>query len=174
MTTLVRNPVGALPDVDVSPVSPIPASMSGATVVMLDNSKHNAGELLERVRKSVDAEIPGINWQFERKAGAFRPVGDEISDRIRQSADLVIAGNADCGCVSWSSGDTAMFEKDGIPVILLVTTPFVALAHHLLRTAGIADARVVEVPHPVGGLASDALDDRADEIKDTVIKLLAG
>jgi len=174
MTTLVRNPVSTVPERELSPASAMPASLSGRTVVLLDNSKHNAGELLERVRQAVDQSAPGINWQVERKAGAFRPVSDEISQRIRERADLVITGNGDCGCASWSSGDTAKFEREGIPVVLLVTTPFVPLAHHLTRSAGVADARIVEVPHPVGGLGPEALDDRANAIKDTVIKLLAG
>lgn len=174
MPTLVHNPVSPLPDFEVSPANAIPSSLAGATVVLLDNSKHNAGELLQRVRTAVDAAVPGISWHVERKEGAFRPVSDEISQRIRERADLVITGNGDCGCASWSSGDTAKFEKEGIPVVLLVTTPFVALAQHLTRSAGVADARIVEVPHPVGGLTSDALNERVDAVKDTVIKLLAG
>jgi hypothetical protein len=174
MTTLVHNPVSVLSGRELAPANAMPASLDGATVVLLDNSKHNAGELLQRVRTAVDAAVPGINWQVERKAGAFRPVSDEISQRIRERADLVITGNGDCGCASWSSGDTAKFEKEGIPVVLLVTTPFVPLAHHLTRSAGVEGARIVEVPHPVGGLQSDALDERVAAVKDTVIQLLAG
>jgi hypothetical protein len=170
---VVRSPLGVVSDHAGTPVNPIPP-LAGATIAVLDNSKHNFRALMDRLRENIDATVPGVNWHYERKAGAFHPMGEDIQERITARADLVLTGSGDCGCTSWSASDTVKFEKDGIPVVLFVTTPFVALAQQLTRSEGIDDARIVEVAHPIGGLKADELDQRVADIADTVTKILVG
>ena len=173
MSVTARSPLGRLPEFEGEPVTPIPP-LAGTTIAVLDNSKHNFRALMDRVRVSVDEIIPDITWYYERKAGAFHPMADDIQQRITDRADLVLTGSGDCGCTSWSCSDTVKFEKAGIPVVLFVTTPFVPLARQLTRGEGLEDARIIEVAHPIGGLLPADLDDRAAEITDTVTKILIG
>jgi hypothetical protein len=169
----VRSPLGVIPEYEGAPVNPIPP-LEGSTIVVLDNSKHNFRALMDLVRASIDEIVPDVNWQYERKGGAFRPMGEDIRARTTANAALVLTGSADCGCTSWSCSDAAKLEKAGIPVVLFATTPFMALARQLTRAEGIDNARIIEVAHPIGGLQPSELDERAADIIDSVKKILVG
>ena len=173
MTITVRNPLGRVTLPEGFPVAPIPP-LAHATIAVLDNSKHNFRALMDRVRVSIDEVFPDITWLYERKAGAFHPMANDIEQRIVEKADLVLTGSGDCGCTSWSCSDTVRFEKAGVPVVLFATTPFLQLAHQLVRGEGLEGARIVEVAHPIGGLLPEDVDERAADIADTVTKILVG
>ena len=169
--TTVLNPIGKVPTTPPRPLNPIP-NLSGKTIVLLDNSKHNADALLERIKAQVDAQFSDITWRYERKRGGGYPMGDEIKGRIVSEADLVLASSADCGCTSWSAGDTVELEAAGIPTVLFATTPFYELAKGLCAGQGYADARIIEVEHPLGGMFPADIDDRAAGVADTVTAVL--
>ena len=167
----ILNPLGRISESETRDVTPLPA-LAGATIAVLDNSKHNFRELMERVRPMIDEQYSGITWLYERKSGGFHPMSAEIQQRILDEADLVLTGIADCGCVSWSSHDAATFEQAGIPAVLFLTTPFKATAEATYRQMGFSDTRLVEVDHPLGGLPPTMVDERAAKIADTVAEVL--
>jgi len=90
----VYSPLGAIPEVTSLTVNPIPA-MSGATIAILDNSKHNFRALMNRVSAAVDEKYPDVKWHVERKTGAAHPMSEDIRDRILQSANVVFTGSGD-------------------------------------------------------------------------------
>ncbi len=51
-------------------------------------------------------------------------------------------------------------ERAGTPAILIVSTPFRAMAQTMARTKGLADLRMVELDHPIGGIEPAELQTR--------------
>ena len=90
----VYSPLGFIPEVAPVSVNPIPP-MSGVTIAILDNSKHNFRALMDRVSSVVGAKYPDVKWHIERKSGAAHPMADDMRDRILQSANVVFTGSGD-------------------------------------------------------------------------------
>lgn len=51
-------------------------------------------------------------------------------------------------------------EKAGTPAVLVVSTPFRAMAQTMARTKGLPDLRMVELVHPIGGIEPSELQER--------------
>lgn len=47
-------------------------------------------------------------------------------------------------------------------MILLCTTPFRKMAETMVKTKGQPDVRMIEIDHPLGGIGTDELDERAE------------
>jgi hypothetical protein len=90
----IYSPLGAIPEVTSMTVNPIP-TMSGATIAILDNSKHNFRALMDRVSAAVGEKYPEVKWHVERKTGAAHPMSEDIRVRILQSANVVFTGSGD-------------------------------------------------------------------------------
>lgn len=146
--------------------------LTGARIAVLDNLKPHAGYiqggiarlLAERTGAVVTLEIP--------KVSAALPAEPEVIARIKESADLVITGSADCGsCTSWSCHDTVVLEEAGIPTLLLATAGFTELAHQVTALYGLTQARVLTVRGPLGGSTDAELDAMALEAVESALLL---
>lgn len=74
-------------------LAPRPRDLRGCRVAVLDNSKPNAGVLLQRVADLLAERAgarPAGHW---RKPGSARPADD--LDAIAAAADVVLTGSAD-------------------------------------------------------------------------------
>ena len=58
--------------------------------------------------------------------------------------------------------------------MVLTTTGFVNLTEQVARTIGLPDARMVVVPHPIGGIEEKAVLERALGIVEDVLALWTG
>ena len=57
--------------------------------------------------------------------------------------------------------------------MVLTTTKFEALARSEAAEAGLEDARIAVVPHPIGGTPKDELAQRGDAAADMILALLS-
>ena len=62
----------------------------------------------------------------------------------------------------------------GIPTVVLATDLFADLAAESAAQSGLRGARIVAVPHPIGGVAFESLDRRADAAVEEVMGRLLG
>lgn len=71
-----------------------PADLRGKRVVLMDNGKHNARELLEAVFAIVGPELAPseVTW---KTVPATWPAGDDLLDEIAKDCDLVIEAVGD-------------------------------------------------------------------------------
>ncbi|MEU0932974.1 MULTISPECIES: hypothetical protein [unclassified Embleya] len=171
MTVHLLDPSGRVgePAKQLAPGLPV---LTGARIAVLDNLKPHAGYiqgavarlLAERTGAVVTLEIP--------KFSAARPAEPEVLDRLRESADLIITGSADCGsCTSWSCHDTVVLEQAGIPTLLLATAGFTEIARQVSSLYGMPQARVLTVRGPLGGSSDNELDAMALEALEDALVL---
>ena len=70
--------------------------------------------------------------------------------------------------------DTARLEALGVPTVVVATDKFSHLARQSALQSGLADARIVTVEHPIGGVAADELGRRGDAATEDVMNRLLG
>jgi len=171
MTVHLLDPSGRVGE-PAKQLAPGLAVLNGARIAVLDNLKPHAGSiqgavarlLAERTGALVTLEIPKIS--------AASPAEPEVIDRLRESADLIITGSADCGsCTSWSCHDTVVLEQLGIPTLLLATAGFTEIAHQVSSLYGMPQARVLTVRGPLGGSSDAELDAMALEALEDALVL---
>ena len=63
-------------------------------------------------------------------------------------------------------------ENRGIPTVVICTQPFLNSAHVHARTFGRPGFHPVGIPHPLGGLTSTLVLQRAESIVDEVVAAL--
>jgi hypothetical protein len=63
-------------------------------------------------------------------------------------------------------------EKAGVPTVLLATKPFESMARGAAGARDLPDARIVAIPHPLGGIDEDAVRARAASAVDAVYALV--
>jgi hypothetical protein len=151
MPTII-SPVSPILPAD-KQLAPLPSSLAGVRVSLLDNSKANAGLLLGEIVEALarqEGAVPGI---VERKSSASIPATPAALERLGRASDLVLAGTADCGsCSSGSVQDIVALEGAGIPCVLLGTDIFDGLIGQLAAWRGLPDLRVALTAHPIGGI----------------------
>ena len=68
--------------------------------------------------------------------------------------------------------DAMTLERRGIPTVVICTNPFLNSAHVHARTFGRTGFRPVGIPHPLGGLKPQVVNERAESIlKEIIIAL---
>jgi hypothetical protein len=63
-------------------------------------------------------------------------------------------------------------EEAGMPTVLLATKPFEPMARGAAAARDLPDARIVAVPHPLGGIDEDTVRARAAGAVDAVHELV--
>jgi len=63
-------------------------------------------------------------------------------------------------------------EASGVPTVLLATQPFLPMARAAATARDLPEARIVAVPHPLGGIDGGAVRARAVEAMDAAFALL--
>lgn len=58
--------------------------------------------------------------------------------------------------------------------MVVATTEFEALARRSAEQNGLAEPRIVAVPHPIGGVAAETLERRADAALEDIVARLLG
>lgn len=65
-------------------------------------------------------------------------------------------------------------EEERCPSVLLVTTPFEALARSQIKRLGLSEARIVVIDHPLYGIGPEELDARLRTAVPAVVAALTG
>lgn len=89
----IHTPAG---EVGPEPVglAPSPSVLAGRRIGVLDNTKPNAGVLLERMATRL-AERTGAAVTLIETKNAALPAPDEVLERLTKEVDLVLTGSAD-------------------------------------------------------------------------------
>ncbi|MEN9782837.1 MAG: hypothetical protein RJA24_180 [Pseudomonadota bacterium] len=66
----------------------------------------------------------------------------------------------------------ATLRKRGLTTAVIVSGPFLKLGQSQARVFGVPDLPLIEIPHPLGGLAIDQVQARADHAVPKFVKLL--
>ena len=65
------------------------------TIGLLDNGKPNSDSLLKKVAAMLEARYPGVQINYYRKPGAYRPAPGALLDRVAEECDVAIVGIGD-------------------------------------------------------------------------------
>lgn len=68
--------------------------------------------------------------------------------------------------------DATIFEKRGVPAAAIITSPFVRTADSMARRHGYEDFQYAQMPHPIGNLRPDQIEQRASEVLPQVLQIL--
>jgi len=149
MITIVRP--DAEEDVNVvRPKARRRALQNGGRIVLIDNRKPKARELLEMIADELRARSPITNVEVVAKDNATIPITADVAKGIAGRADLVIAGLGDCGaCSACSLHDAVQMEHLGIPSTVLITDAFVGHVAKFSTNLGLPNYHSLVVPHPI-------------------------
>ncbi len=65
------------------------------TIGLLDNGKNNSAKLLRKVAEMLAERYPGVQVNYYRKPGAYRPAPDALLDQVASECDVAIVGIGD-------------------------------------------------------------------------------
>jgi len=68
--------------------------------------------------------------------------------------------------------DGILLEKAGIPSVAIITDPFEGTGHAMANQCGLPRYKFLLLPHPIGNLREEELDQRARVITPNVAMLL--
>ncbi|WP_156761600.1 UGSC family (seleno)protein [Microbacterium karelineae] len=150
--------------------------LAGARVGLLDNTKHNAMAFLQEVGRLLVDEVGAQGVSIvETKASFSVPVDEEIVDRYRGAADVVITGIGDCGsCSAAAVADGIQFEKAGIPAAVVLTDAFTTTGRTMAGVHGNPTYEWITTAHPVAVLEEDEVRARARTLLPEIVRTLEG
>jgi hypothetical protein len=90
----VRVPVVAYPDPKLVQPNPLPRSLAGLTLGVLDNQKPHATELLQAIVSGLSQPDPPARVLRETKSPPI-PASLQAIDSLAAGADMTIVGSAD-------------------------------------------------------------------------------
>ena len=157
-TIRVHSPV--VPSAPASPVelAPRTAVVEGARLLLVDNGKPRARDLLGMLAEELQRLLPVGSVEMVSKPSAASPLADEEAAEIAKRVDLVITGLGDCGaCSACSLHDALLFERAGVPATVLITDVFVSHVARFAVNLGAPGYHSLVVPHPAATKTDDQL-----------------
>jgi len=146
------------------------ANLAGRRIAFVDNSKVNADLFLARLAELLVDRFAIAAGPTIRKAAPK----DRLSDKdfgALAACEAVVQCFGDCGTsTSMSVADAVEIERRGIPTVTVFSTAFAQAARVQAAGRGMANLRLVKIPHPMHTAPRDLVRQRAD----AVIELLAG
>lgn len=171
MTGRLMSPIGSNP-VERQPIAPRLATLSGAKIGLLDNTKKNADLLLRAAADILQREHGVGEVIYRRKISSSPAAPAEMLDELA-SCDAVINAYGDCGsCTSWCVHDGVTLEKRGIPTATVNSDAFVVLGQMEAVALGAPGLPIVMVPHPMGDVSAEVVIERARDMVAQVIRVL--
>ena len=147
--------------------------LRGATVGLLENTKHNAALFLDELGKLLIDRYGAAGVVARTKTNFAQPVEDELRKEIAGQCDIVITGVGDCGsCSAAAVMDGVAFESHGTPIAVICSDAFRGSADAIAGLRGMPGYRYVTTPHPVAVLAPDEVRERAERALPEVVSLL--
>ena len=73
--------------------APRPAAVH--TIGLLENGKPNSDKLLNKVAAMLETRYPGVQINYYRKPGAYRPAPNALLDRVAEECDVTLVGIGD-------------------------------------------------------------------------------
>ena len=150
-----------------------PASLNGATVGLLVNTKQNAAPFLDELGRLLKERYGATNVMARTKVNFAQPAPDELIKEMAAACDVIITGIGDCGSCSASAvADGIAFEASNLPAVAICSDAFEVTADAMTELRGAPGYRYATTPHPVAVLTPDQVRERAAEVLDDVVALL--
>lgn len=147
-------------------------TLEGATIGFLDNAKTNADIFLDEVA-SVLTEEYGVTETIHRRKSNTAIPADSIASYLNEQCDAVVNAYGDCGsCTSWCVYDSVDLEKSGTPVATVNSEEFVRLGQAECRSLGIPGLPLTIVPHPMGDVSEEIVQERARNAVPEIVRIL--
>lgn len=139
-----------------------------ARLVLIENGKMNARELLELVAACIRARLPIEQVEIVSKPSS-RPLDPDTARAVAARADLVVAGVGDCGsCSSSSLHDAVTMERHGVPAAVIITEPFQGYVTQFAATYGAPGYPLTVIPHPIARVGQERLREVAGNVVDVI------
>ena len=175
MPNAILDPTGTVTTSAAQPAAaraPRRASLDGARVGLLINTKTNARPFLDEVGRLL-TERYGVTVTKRTKTNFAVPEPEDIIKEMAQESDVVVTGVGDCGsCSAAAAADGVVLEAAGVPVAVIVTDSFRATADAMASLRGAPGYQYAVTAHPVAVLGEDQVKARAAEVLDDVVALL--
>jgi hypothetical protein len=150
-----------------------PASLKGATVGLLVNTKQNAAPFLDEVGRLLIERYGATDLMARTKVNFAQPAPDELIKEMAAGCDVIITGVGDCGSCSASAvADGIAFEASHLPAAAICSEAFGVTADAMAELRGAPGYRYATTPHPVAVLTPDQVRERAAQVLDDVVALL--
>lgn len=155
--------------------APRPSSLQGKRVALIENTKFNSDNILERIGKILMRDHGAASYKLYHKRYSSVPAHDEIIRDVVAQCDVMVAGIGDCGsCSSGTVLDGILLEMKNIPSASIITHLFVNTGRAMARQWQNPDYRYLVMEHPIANLPDDLLQQRAELIAPQVVELLLG
>ena len=175
MPNAILDPTGSVTPVAAKAAAPRahrPASLKGARVGLLINTKQNARPFLEEVGRLL-TEKYDVTLTERTKVNFAVPEPDEVIKELVAGSDVVITGVGDCGsCSAAAAADGVVLEAAGVPVAAIITESFIPTADAMAALRGAPGYKYATTAHPVAVLTEDKVKERAAQVLDDVVALL--
>jgi hypothetical protein len=179
MPNAILDPTGgarstrSAPPTGAPTLAPRRAGLRGATVGLLDNTKHNAAPFLAELGRLLVDRHGAAGVVARTKPVFAQPAPEDLREELVKGCDVVITGVGDCGSCSASAiMDGAAFEVDGTPIAVICSDAFRSSADAVADLRGMPGYRYVTTPHPVAVLGPDEVRERAERALPDVVALL--
>lgn len=156
-----------------APRAPRRASLRGARVGLLINTKQNAAPFLQEVGRLL-VERYGVSSVTERTKRNFAVAEpEEVIKEMAAAADVIVTGVGDCGsCSAAAAADGVASEAAGLPTAVIVTDAFRATTEAMAQLRGAPGFPYATTEHPVAVLGEDQVKERAARVLGDVVALL--
>jgi len=175
MPNAILDPTGATKNTakPAAPRAPRPASLKGARVGLLINTKQNAAPFLHEVGRLLVENYGAGSVTNRTKLNFAVPESDDVIKEMAAEADVIVTGVGDCGsCSAAAAADGVVFEAAGVPVAVIVTESFRATTEAMAELRGAPGFPYATTQHPVAVLDEDQVKERAARVVDDVVALL--
>jgi hypothetical protein len=154
-------------------LAPRRADLRGATVGLLENTKHNAALFLDELGRLLVDRYGAAGVLARTKTNFAQPVEEGLRKEMAGGCDVVITGVGDCGsCSAAAVMDGVEFETNGTPVAVICSDAFRGSADAIAGLRGLPGYRYVTTPHPVAVLTPAEVRARAERALPEVVSLL--
>jgi hypothetical protein len=175
MPNAILDPTGASQATakPAAPRAPRPATLEGARVGLLINTKQNAAPFLHEVGRLLVENYGVASVTHRTKLNFAVPESDTVIKEMAASADVIVTGVGDCGsCSAAAAADGVVFEAAGLPTAVIVTTSFRATTEAMAELRGAPGFPYATTEHPVALLDEGQVKERAARVLPDVVALL--
>ncbi len=153
--------------------APRRASLRGARVGLLINTKQNAAPFLHEVGRLLVERYGAGSVTARTKLNFAVPESEEVIKEMAAQADVIVTGVGDCGsCSAAAAADGVVFEAAGLPTAVIVTESFRATTEAMAELRGAPGFPYATTQHPVAVLTEDQVKERAANVVSDVVALL--
>lgn len=176
MPNAILDPTGAAASRGVTwGRAPRRASLQGARVGLLINTKRNADLFLTEVGRLLTERHGAASVMSRTKLAFAQPVTEDMLKELTCECDVVVTGVGDCGsCSAAAVTDGIMLESKGIPAAVICSDAFGASADAMASLRGAPGYQYLTTPHPVAVLTPGEVRERASQLLPGIVSLLAG